>query len=114
MPAISEVLIDSQTHPYLNADPVTVTGDPVKGDGYYGWGDGLHTVSFEVTGFVGSINIQATLAVLPNDSDWFNVENTIQGNGTGISIANFTGNFVWIRAVATYTAGSINRVLFNH
>ena len=60
MPAISEVLIDSQTHPYLNADPVTVTGDPVKGDGYYGWGDGLHTVSFEVTGFVGTIWIDAT------------------------------------------------------
>ena len=114
MPAISEVLIDSQTHSYLDTNPTTITGDPAKGDGYYGWGDGLHTVSFEITGFVGTINIQATLAVLPNDNDWFNVENAIQGSGTGISVVNFTGNFVWIRAVATYTAGSINRVLFNH
>ena len=33
---------------------------------------------------------------------------------TVIKISNFTGNFVWVRAVATYTAGAINRVLFNH
>lgn len=114
MPAISEVLINSQTHPSLNSNPITITGDAVKGDGYYGWGDGLHTVSFEVTNFQGTINIQASLAVTPEETDWFMVNDAVQENGNGVSIVNFTGNFVWIRAIATYTAGSINRVLFNH
>lgn len=114
MPAISEVLLNSQTHTMTNSDPVDVVGEAFKGDGYYGWGDGLHTVSFEVTDFVGQIKIQASLATLPSNSDWFDVDGATQGNGSGVSIVNFTGNFVWVRAIATYTAGSINRVLFNH
>jgi hypothetical protein len=114
MPATSEVILNSQTHSGLNSDPITVTGDKFKGDGYYGWGDGLHTISFETTVFVGTITIQASLATLPEENDWFNVDGATCSVGTGISIVNFTGNFVWVRAVATYTAGTINRVLFNH
>jgi len=112
MPATSEVILNSQTH--TGPNPTTVTGDKFKGDGYYGWGDGLHTISFETTVFVGTITIQASLATLPEENDWFNVDGATCSVGTGISIVNFTGNFVWVRAVATYTAGTINRVLFNH
>lgn len=137
MPAISEVLLNSQTHSGANANPVTVTGEKFKGDGYYGWGDGVHTVSFEVTTFVGIIKIQASLETLPDSGDWFDVKSPVEINVDGgdafadvtstvvscgdgitpitvIKISNFTGNFVWVRAVATYTAGAINRVLFNH
>jgi len=112
MPATSEVILNSQTH--TGPNPTTVTGDKFKGDGYYGWGDGVHTISFETTVFVGTITIQASLATLPEENDWFNVDGATCSVGTGISIVNFTGNFVWVRAVATYTAGTINRVLFNH
>jgi hypothetical protein len=112
MPAVSEVLLNSETHSGPN--PTTITGEARKGDGYYGWGDGVHTVSFETTGFVGTITIQASLETLPDNTDWFNVNGATCSVGTGVTIINFTGNFVWVRAVATYTAGTINRVLFNH
>ena len=97
---------------------VTITGDKFKGDGYYGWGDGLHTVSYQLTSFVGDIRIQATLAADPIDSDWFDVDGTSIGNDatplTTVQIINFIGNFVWVRAVANYTAGTINTILYNH
>jgi hypothetical protein len=140
MPAISEVLLNSQTHPLLDISPVTVTGEAFKGDGYYGWGDGVHTVEVEITVFAGTISIQASLATAPTDSDWFTVPlavadseayrvdttglitkissiQTIQyaSATTAVNVYNFTGNFVWVRAVVTnWTAGTINRVLFNH
>jgi len=137
MPATSEVILNSQTHSGLNLDPTTVTGDKFKGDGYYGWGDGVHTVEIELTVFVGNIALEATLATDPTEDDWFRVPLTadsyyIDTSGalvkltapsaieytaptTSAKIYNFTGNFVWIRAVVdNWTAGSINRVLFNH
>ena len=118
MPANSEILINSETHSNLNANLVQTTSAAFKGDGYYGWGDGLHTVSYQVTSFVGTIKMQATLTALPGESDWFDVDGTTIGDGvmpyTTTSIYNFIGNFVWVRAVASYTAGTINTVLYNH
>lgn len=92
-------------------------GDAFRGDGYYGYADGLHTVSYFVDGFVGRIKIQATLVTDPQESDWFDVDGTSYGDGTtpvstptGIS---FTGNFVWIRAAVTdFAAGTINKVQY--
>ena len=137
MPAVSEILLNSQTHPYLNSDPIIVTGDKFKGDGYYGWGDGIHTIEVELTGFVGNIALQATLATDPTEDDWFSVPLTadsfyIDTSGalvkliapslieytsptTSVKIYNITGNFVWVRAmIDNWTAGTINRILFNH
>jgi len=140
MPAISEVLLNSQSHSGANATPITVTSDPFKGDGYYGWGDGVHTIEIELTSFVGDITIQASLASAPIDSDWFPVPLTLTNSEiysidttgaivrgsvshniqytvatTSVKIYNFTGNFVWVRAIAdNWTAGTINRILFNH
>ena len=37
------------------------TGSPVKADGYYGFSDGMHTVSFHLNDFRGRIYIEATL-----------------------------------------------------
>jgi len=88
------------------------------GDGYYGSGDGLHSASYSVTNFLGTINLQGTLVKAPVDADWFNISGTSY-NGTanaGIltTSSNFTGNFVWVRAnVTVFSQGTINKVLFN-
>ena len=138
MAANSEIILVSQTHDGLNANPVTVYGDKAKGAGYYGFGHSSHTVELEVTIFQGTFKIQGTLATNPQDGDWVDItlldQNTLTIDTTGLisrdtglrtvtfthpttaaRIFNFSGNFTWIRAVVTdWTAGSINRVLLNH
>jgi|SRR6056297_892496 len=122
MPATSETILTQQTHPG-DSTVQTVTGEKYKGDGYYGRSDGFHTVQYNLTGFTGSISIQATLALDPVDTDWF----TVYTNSYSISgsqdnedlekvskLVNFTGNYVWIRAVAEFTDGTISSVVLNH
>lgn len=81
--------------------------DKLKGDGYYNTSDGLHTVSYTVgPSFQGTCTVQASLAVTPGDTDWFDVDSTAitytpTGSGyltTTTNYINFTGNFVWVRA----------------
>ena len=138
MAANSEIILVSQTHNSLNADPVVVYGDKAKGAGYFGFGHSSHTVELEVTIFKGTFKIQGTLATNPQDNDWVDItlldQNILMIDTTGLisrdtglksvtfthptttaKIFNFSGNFTWIRAVVVdWTAGSINRVLLNH
>ena len=89
-----------------------------QGDGYYSQPDGVHTVSYKVnTTLTGSIKMQGSLATTPTEDDWFDIAGTIftTDQSTTISSANFTGNFVWVRAKATgVTAGTISSVLLNN
>ena len=60
--------------------------------------------------------MQGTLATNPVDADYFDIAGTTftADQSTLISTANFTGNFVWIRAKATsVTDGTISSVLVN-
>ena len=86
------------------------------GDGYYGYSDGLHTVSYNLVGFEGSICFQASLATSPTDADWFNIDEsavTSEQPTNTTTFKNFSGNFVWVRAAITnFTAGTINKVLY--
>ena len=88
-----------------------------QGDGYYSQPDGVHTVSYKVTTtLTGSIKMQGTLATTPTEDDWFDISGTTftTDQSTTISSANFTGNFVWVRAKATgVTAGTITEILLN-
>lgn len=109
---------------------------PIKGDGYLGRSDGIHTVAWKVTGFSGSITVQATLEKLPEEADWFDVKLGALGaasvDTTGLvseasvrtvnyadpsstsATYNFTGNFVWIRVlIRDFSAGTINFVQTN-
>jgi hypothetical protein len=113
MPAYSEIILDETTHPGDSTTEV-VTGVKFKGDGYYGRSDGFHTVQYNYTGLTGTIAIQATLATDPIDADWFEVHSYTAATETSSKIANFTGNYVWIRAVVTYTDGTINSISLNH
>jgi hypothetical protein len=48
------------------------------------------------------------------NSDWFTVYTQVHSVDNTSVITNFTGNYVWIRAVVTYTSGAINSILLNH
>ncbi len=123
MASSSEIILSNQVHPG-DSTTETVTGDDFKGDGYYGRSDGFHTVQYNITGFQGKIKMQATLAVDPADADWFTLDATehetigFANDGpiaTGSHIKNFTGNYVWVRAVvSSWTDGTVNSILLNH
>ena len=114
MPGVSTI-VQSQ----VNADDSTAstTSDKVKADGYFGNADGLHTVAYICSSdFVGTIKMQGSLATTPTEDDYFDIAGTTftADQSTLISTANFTGNFVWIRAKATLvTAGTISSILLN-
>lgn len=116
-------------------DESTVTGDRFKGDGYYGSNDGLHTVAWKITNFVGTIKIQGSLASTPGSSDWFNIDlavgysidttgKLVQSNVSSVvyssattanAVYNFTGNYVWVRAVIeNFSAGTVNSIHMNN
>ena len=131
MPATATTLIASTTHGTATGNydgsSIDFQSDSAKGDGYYGYSDGLHTVSWQVTSFVGDITIQASLVETPTNDDWFDVAMTDPAGTTYTSpydgstaqtahvAYNFTGNFVNVRAsVKNFTAGSINKLRFNY
>jgi len=99
-------------------DHTGVVSDKFKGDGYYSQPDGVHTVAYRVTTtLTGAIKMQGTLTSSPTEDDWFDISGTTftTDQSTTISSANFTGNFVWVRAKATsVTAGTITSTLFNN
>ena len=107
----TQQLVSQQTHP-SDSTVQTVTGDKAKGNGYYGAADGKHTVFYSVTEFTGTITIQGSLATDPGANDWATITTFSDGftQEDGNSTANFTGNFVWVRAVVEYTDGVVNSV----
>ena len=97
--------MSSSTIILTNQDELSYTGEKFKGDGYYGYSDGLHTVSFHVNNFIGRLNLQATLVEDPTESDWFNIGLgtttdylDYSSQSTATKGVTFTGNFVWLRA----------------
>ena len=113
MPSNSEIILSANTHPG-DSTVTTVTGSSFKGDGYYGRSDGVHTVQYDYVGLTGTITIQASLATTPSETDWFDVHTYTETSATGSKVANFTGNYVWIRAKLVYTAGSVTSIVLNH
>ena len=107
----SETILSANTH--LGDSTIeTVTGEKFKGDGYYGRSDGFHTVQYSYAGLTGTITIQGTLATSPVDSDWFDVHTYTASQETASKVANFTGNYVWIRSKVVYTDGTVFIILF--
>src|SRR5574337_412303 len=50
---------------------VNLVGEPVRGNAYYGYTDGISTVQVIYQNLVGGFGIQATLAINPQPEDWF-------------------------------------------
>ena len=129
MPALIQNLIFHQTSG-TNSVSISHTGtsttfyysDQVKGDGYYGSSDGVHTVAYKSTyDFAGSIYMQASLATDPSTTDWFNVVGTTSTYTTlnirttsTVNIYNFIGNFVWVRGYITINQGTVQSIKYNH
>jgi len=128
---MSETILYSSSY----TDSATLQSDKVKGDGYYGMSDGLHTIMIDLNGFIGTIKIQGSLAQEPTETDWFMIELdrgavsldttgkasalvetslTYTSAETSIKSYNATGNFVWIRAdISDWSAGTISRIELN-
>ena len=102
----------------VTVDTTGFVSDKFKGDGYYSHPDGVHTVAYKVdTTLTGSIKMQGSLATTPTEDDWFDISGSTftTDQSTTISSANFTGNFVWVRAkVSGLSAGAISKILYNH
>ena len=118
---IVEEIVTTETSDGSTTTTLDHTGfvsDKAKGDGYYSQPDGVHTVAYQVNAtMTGSIKMQGTLATTPTEDDWFDVSGSTftADQSTLISTANFTGNFVWVRAKATsVTAGTISSILLNN
>ena len=114
---IVEEIVTTETSDGSTTTTLDHTGfvsDKAKGDGYYSQPDGVHTVAYQVnSALTGSIKMQGSLATTPTEDDFFDITGTTftADQSTLISTANFTGNFVWIRAKATsVTAGTISSV----
>jgi hypothetical protein len=134
MPALSQNLIfhvnngNTTTNTVVVDYPNTATttlvykSDKVKGDGYFGGSDGLHTVAFTASRyFHGTITMQATLASEPVETDWFNIYGTtstytpLNSRSTStVDIYNFTGNFVWVRGYIAINEGTVSVIQYNH
>lgn len=136
MAARSEIILSNRTHPGSNTTE-SLFGEKFKGDGYYGRSDGIHTVQWALSNFIGNIGIQGSLAVDPQETDWFTVglggssEFTVDTTGkistillnalayttptSGAFSYNFTGNYVWVRVrINDWTAGAVNSVIMSH
>ena len=149
MPALSQNLIfkipnggttyDSVSVQYPNngVGPLIYLSDYIKGNGYFGNTDGVHTVFWSINEFIGTIEIQGTLAIAPGADDWTTVKLTDHGNKfyidttglvtdvgvdnnrytsptTTIQSYNFTGNFVWIRGrISEFEQGVMNGISIN-
>lgn len=88
----------------------------VKGAGYHRIGDGVHSFIATFENWSGLLEIQATLMLDPAENDWFTV--ITYGNDSSdydSSVAqNVTGNFMWFRAIANTTAGTVSQIRYNY
>jgi hypothetical protein len=100
---------------------------PGRGDGYYGYRDGHHTLAVTFQNFIGRIQIEATLDIEPTEADWFPIWLTgtapykqYNTNKTGSEAFTFQGNFVFLRfrkmrsyLTDTLPAGDISKVMLS-
>lgn len=99
-----------------SADEFNLVGTKYKASGYYGNTEGLQTVQATFNNFTGGFAIQGTLAVHPEENDWFNIElpgiadfdndpllkfpTDLGPSGyTGTKIFNIRGSFTYFRVV---------------
>lgn len=87
-----------------------------KGAGYHRTSNGLHTAIYSFNNFTGTVKIQATLSTDPKSTEWFDVDLTeYVGDETSTThSANFTGNFVWLRAAYNVQGGEITEIRYSY
>jgi hypothetical protein len=121
----SEIFILLENTNAESNDSAFLYSDKRPGAGYHKSLDNLHTAVYSVVDFLGGIKLQATLAVDPSDTDWFDINNTQVGGsentlisgdssifGTQTLSVNFSGNFVWVRAAYNVQNGAITKISY--
>jgi len=103
----------------LDHSPLNVVGEKVKGAGYTRCGSGLHTIAYFITGFVGTVTIQASIIANPSESDWADIvqiENLDETSPIDVNnMQSIEGNYVWLRAVVTnMTYGTISKIQISY
>tara|TARA_R110001592_G_scaffold307593_1_gene581385 strand:- start:119 stop:505 length:387 start_codon:yes stop_codon:yes gene_type:complete len=90
------------------------TSAELKGDSFYGFSDGWHTIQIVYSQFIGRVHVEATLATTPTETDWFGIkpeltagtefaagESFVQFNsnapGNVAEAYTFRGNFTYLR-----------------
>jgi len=88
---------------------LNIISEAIKGDSYYGYTDGLHTIQIQYEDYIGRIIIEGSLAIEPKSSDWFtiNVDNfdtdgfayfkEFASQYSGTQAYTFQGNYTWVR-----------------
>ena len=113
----TETLLTAVTHgtPSGNYDGSSQDwfSDAVKAADYYRGRGGVQTMGFSVTGFQGTITIEATLDMDPDSAAWFST--LVYGDASTITTQTIAesvvGNFTWLRArVEHFEDGTINAV----
>lgn len=92
--------------------------DAVKAANYYRGQGSVQTVIFSVTGFEGTMVLEATLDPYPDSAGWFNVFTYGDGSTTPLTDyhpASITGNFTWMRLrIEGFSGGTINSVTITY
>lgn len=144
MPALSQTLefvvngntTTSVVYPATTTTSQIFTSTNVRAANYYGINNALQTVYFKVTDFVGTVTLQASLAISPAENDWFSVNllnNKFRVDTTGLVVSaekteitsnlgtstteiyNFEGNYLWLRGrISNFTAGTVNGITINY
>ena len=109
-----------------NVQVYDVVGEKRQAASYYVGSKDLQTINVNQVGLTGNIIVQATLATLPGDTDWFNVytleanagapSNTEPNiNSTVNEAVNIVGNFVWMRAkIQDFNGGVLQYVKLSY
>jgi len=92
----------------------------VPAAGFYNRHNTLHTVTYNVQHFTGTISLQGSLGSDPStEADFFDIPNTAWSTTNDMTpkfythFANFRGNFTFIRAKITFKEGTVTQILYN-
>lgn len=128
MPQVTTLILLPQTT-YINPGngaPYTVTGNSKAAASYYLGNNDLQTVNLSLTNCTGNITLEATLAVDPDDTDWFTVYE-LEANANAASnsdpylasnakaYTNVEGNFVYMRAkIVDFQGGAVDYIKLSY
>jgi acetoacetate decarboxylase len=92
--------------------------DAVQAANYYRGQGSVQTIAFTVTGFRGTMTVEATLDSTPESAAWFDTFAYTAGAASPVTQyypATVVGNFTWIRIrVDNFAAGTIGSVVITY
>lgn len=113
---LANVVHGTPTGNYDGSSQDWVSDAAQAADYYHGRGH-VQTLLFVTTGFVGTIEVDATLDYNPNTATWFRTA-SFGGDSvvsTGTVPITVTGNFTWMRLrITDFSAGTIDSVTISY